>query len=370
MDKIKTSVFVICFLFNMAAFPAKVIKNTFWGDGDSLVFDHQGNMYIGYDSYSIAKYSPDGKLLLKIGRKGEGPGDIKRIGSYAFNPKDKTLYVTEYYKGNRRVSRFTTDGKFPGSWNFEMNWSKYDIVDDIAFDNEGNVLLIAEKRNERHYKDFILSNKVCDLLKFSPGGKFLKTIYTFNTDSDASKPGNFQVTIPFQNALSWIVYQDKIIVKEISGNVINIYSPDGELEKQIPFPVKNEKVTEKDLDAWEKRLKSLPFIKKLKMMGNADVDYWRKSLTFPKYKPNSSWKMLTDSKGNLYVREYTRYKNKDPDWYRINLQTGKIDTLTFKPGEALLRIWNDYFFIYKLVEKDGEEIEMITRFTEKELLNR
>jgi len=355
----------------MIAFPAKVMKNSFWGDG-SLVFDPQGNMYIGYDSYSIAKYSPDGKYLLKIGRKGEGPGDIKRMRSYAFNPKDNNLYVTEHYNGNRWVSRFTTDGKFSGSWKFEMNWSKYDIVDDIAFDKEGNVLLTAKKNNHRSYKDFILTNGVCDLLKFSPGGKFLKTIYTFNTDSNAEKPGNFQVTIPFKNALSWIVYRDKIIVKEISGDLINIYSPDGKLEKKIPFPVKNEKVTEKDLDAWEKRLKSLPSIKKLKMMGNADVDYWKKNLPFPKYKPNSSWKMLTDSKGNLYVREYTRYKKKDPDWYKVNLKTGKIDTLTFKPGEALVQIWRDYFFIYKLIEdeEEDEEIEMITRFTAKELFSR
>ncbi len=366
----KTFLFFVFFcLFGTVVFPAEVIKDIFWGYGP-LVFDNQGNMYFGYDAYSISKYSSDGKHLLKIGRKGEGPGDIKRMSSYAFNPKDNTIYITEYYNGNRRVSRFTTDGKFSGIWNVEIDWSKYNIVSEIDFDKEGNILLTALKRTPRRYKDFTLTNVVYDLLKFSPGGKFLKRIYTFNEDFDAAKPGNFQVTIPFQNAVSWIVYQDKIIVKEISGDVIHVFSPDGELEKEISFPIKKEKVTEKDLDAWEKRLKSLPSIKKIMAMGKADINYWRKSLPFPKYKPNSSWRMVTDSKGNLFVRENTRYKKKDPVWFKVNLQTGKIDTLKFKPGEELCRIRNGYFFLYKIIEEEGEEIETIIKIKEKDLFNR
>ena len=366
----KTSFFFLLFcLFGTVIFPAEVIKGIFWGHGP-LVFDHQGNMYIGYDEHSISRYSPGGEFLLKIGRKGEGPGDIKRISRYAFNPKDNTLYITEYYNGNRRVSRFSTNGKFVGAWNFEFSWSKYDVVSTIDFDKEGSVLLTAQKRNPRRYKDFILTNEVYDLLKFSPEGKFLKKIYTFNTDFDAEKPGNFQVTIPFQNALSWIVYQDKIIVKEISGDVIYVFSANGELEKKIPFPIKGEKVTDKDLDSWEKRLKSSSFIRKLMAMGNANVNYWRKSLPFPKYKPNSSWRMHIDSKGNLYLREYTQYKKKDPVWFKVNLQTGKIDTLKFKPGEELCGIWGDYFFLYKTIEDEDEEVETITRLKAEELFSR
>ncbi len=369
MNKTKLLFVILFCLFSTLAFPADVIKNIFWGHG-LLVLDHQGNMYIGYDSYSITKYSPDGKSLLRIGRKGEGPGDIKRIGRYTFNPKDNTLYVTEFYNGNRWVSRFTPDGKFAGHWNFEFNWSKYDIVSAIDFDKEGNVILAAEKRAPRRYKDFVITHKTYDLLKFSPEGKFLNRIYTFNTDSDAEKRGNFQATIPFQNAVNWRVCKDKIIVKEISSDIINIFSADGKLEKKIPFPVKKEKVTKKDIDTWENELNESPSIKKYKAMGVGNVRYWRENLPFPEYKPNSSI-MYMDSKENLYVREYTQYQDKKtPLWYKVNLQTGKTDTLTFNPGEELCGIWGGYVFIYKAIEEDDEEIETITRIKEEELFKK
>ncbi len=368
----KVRVFVLFMFFCMqgtVGFPAEVIKNITWNQGP-LVLDHQGNMYLGYDDYTITKYSPRGELVLKIGRKGEGPGDLKRIGSYAFNHTDKMLYVTEYYNGNRRVSRFSTDGKYAGAWPFEFNWSKYDIVSDIDFDTQGCVFLMAEKRKLRRYKDFVISNKVYDLLKFSPDGKFLKKIYTFNKDRDAEKVGNFQATIPFQNAVSWLVFRDKVIVKEITGDFIHVFSAEGELQKKIPFPVKKEKVTEKDIDAWEKRMKSLPSIKRLKAMGMADVDYWRERLPFPTYKPNTSGTMFTGPNENLYLEEYTRYKKKDPIWFKINLQTGKANTLVFKPGEELSGIRKGYFYLYKVIETEDDEAEMITRIKEEELLKR
>ena len=42
--------------------------------------DSKGNTYSDYGNHQISKYSPEGKLLVRFGRKGEGPGDIKRLG--------------------------------------------------------------------------------------------------------------------------------------------------------------------------------------------------------------------------------------------------------------------------------------------------
>lgn len=361
---------IICFI-SVSAYPAEVIKGIFWGHG-ALVFDNQGNMYIGYDSHSITKYSPKGEKLLKIGRKGAGPGDLRRISRYAFNPKDNSLYVTEYYNGNRRVSRFGTNGKFKGAWNFEMNWSKYDVVSNIGFDSSGNVMLTGEKSTPRRYKDFMISSGANDLLIFSPEGKFLRKIYNLKVDENAEKRGNYQANIPFQNYMSWIVCLDKIIVKETSGGFIKVFSLDGKLEKKIPFPIKSEPVTEKDLDVWEKTIRSKAWYKKYKSAGLANVNYWRKNLPFPKFKPNSYWRMITDSKGNLYVKENTKYKDKTPVWCKINIQTGKTDILKFKPDETFCQIWKNYFFFYKLVEVEDadEEIETIIKIEEKELFKR
>lgn len=356
-------------IWGTVLFPAEVIKGFFWGQG-TLVFDHQGNFYLGYDDYSISKYSPGGELLLRIGRQGEGPGDIKRLGWYAFNTKDNTIYVTEYYNGNRWVSRFSTDGRFIGAWDFEFKWSQFTVVAGIDFDKEGNVYLVIEKDNLRNYKDYSISNKDYDLLKYSPGGKLLKRIYSLNIDHSAEKVGNFQVTIPFQNALSWVLCGDKIVVKELSGDSIQVFSSDGKLEKKIPFPLKSEKVTEQDIDTWEKHMNSLPFIKNLKALGKADVRYWRESLNFPGYKPNTSWRILSDSKRNVYLRENTTYKEKAPTWVKVDIQSGKVDTVNFKPGETLVWVYGDHFYFYKVLEEKGEEIETFIKLSEEEFNNR
>jgi hypothetical protein len=86
----------------VALWPSEIIKDIHIGR--NLCIDDEQNIYTHYDSYSIIKYSPQGKQLLIIGRRGEGPGDIKRIGWFEINPKDSMLYVTELFNGNRRVS--------------------------------------------------------------------------------------------------------------------------------------------------------------------------------------------------------------------------------------------------------------------------
>lgn len=359
-------ILILC-LHCTTIYPIEVIKDIFWNNGP-LVLDDQGNMYVGYDIHSIVKYSPKGEMLLKMGQDGSGPGDLKRMTWHALNPKDHFIYVTEYYEGNRWVSRFTTDGKFVGAWNHKLDWSQYDVVSIIDFDSQGNVLLKAGKSNVKQYKDFRLNNMKEDLLKLSPDGELLATIYKFNSESAAYKDGNFTATIPFKNNISWVIYGDKIIVKETSGNFINIFSPDGKLEKKIPFPVKSEKVTEADIDDWEKEVNSWGWLKKATAEGRANVKYWRKRLPFPEYKPNSNWRMFTDLKGNLYISEYKGYRKKDTAWFRINLQDGKTDRLTFKTGENLSLTWKNYFIFSKTNEDEEEQTETITKIEEKELL--
>ncbi len=358
------------FIFHTGIFPAEVIKDIMWGRG-ALVFDHQENFYLGYDSHSVTKYSPTGKMLLRIGRKGSGPGDVKRISSYAFNPKDKYLYITEYYNGNRWVSRFNTDGAFAGPLKFEMDWQKYDVVSSIQFDADGNVFFQAHKRENRRMNNNInMGHAHYYILKFSAEGKFLKTFHTLSIDYDAEKRGNFQVTIPYQNGIGWVVSQGKLIVKETAGNSLTVYSPAGSIEKKITLPFKREKLTEKDLDLWEAHMKELPFVKKMRAMGRADVGFWRDHLPFPKYKPNSTDWMLADGKGNVYIQESTEYTEKDAAWFRVNLETGKTTTLNFKPGEILCLIRNGYYYIYKVIDDDGDEVETITKLKESELKNR
>lgn len=345
-------------------FPFETIKGLYWGRG-TLVLDTEGNFYLGYDDHSIVKYAPDGKELLKMGQKGEGPGDFKRLWRYAFNPQDNLLYVTEYFEGNPWISRFTSAGKFAGEWNYQRDKSKPVVASEITFDSQGNLVIKLERSLKKRFKDFTLGIEDSELVKFSPAGKRLLSYYNDRYEVTAFAIRNTSPTIPFLNYRVWKMYQDKIVTKETAGNIINIYSPSGKLEKQIPFPAKKEKVTGKDIDAWEESLCAQDFYKKGIAEGWINIKFWKERLPFPEYKPNTSWGMHIDTQGNLYLQEYVDYENREPHWYRVNLENGKIDKIKFIPGQYLALVWNNYFFFASYNEETDETI--LTKVPAKDL---
>ncbi|MCU0286256.1 MAG: hypothetical protein MUF15_07635, partial [Acidobacteria bacterium] len=94
--------------------------------GNVFLVDSEGNFFTSASTNSIAKYSPKGEFLLEIGRAGEGPSDIKRLGWFALHPKNEEIYVTESFGGNRWISRFSKNGNYLGEWKCELDWTKYD----------------------------------------------------------------------------------------------------------------------------------------------------------------------------------------------------------------------------------------------------
>lgn len=80
--------------------------------GRSIVFntDGDGNFYVSdSDNNRILKYNPQGKYLLTIGRKGQGPGEFQSLSVPRFD-KDNNLYIADSV--NRRISFFDKNGKF------------------------------------------------------------------------------------------------------------------------------------------------------------------------------------------------------------------------------------------------------------------
>ncbi len=70
-----------------------------------------GNIYAADTHYSrIVVFSPDGRLLRTIGRKGDGPGEFRLPTDVAFDDEG-FIYVSEY-GGHDRISRFTADWRF------------------------------------------------------------------------------------------------------------------------------------------------------------------------------------------------------------------------------------------------------------------
>jgi len=72
----------------------------------------------GYNNTRVHKFSPDGKLIMSWGEKGEGEGQFA-VPHGIFVYKDGTVFVAD--RENHRIQLFTSDGKFISQWKSDFN---------------------------------------------------------------------------------------------------------------------------------------------------------------------------------------------------------------------------------------------------------
>jgi sugar lactone lactonase YvrE len=101
----------------------------------------------------VFKYSPDGELLMTLGKKGvagdndstdalNGPSDVV-IG------KNGDIFVSDGESTNTRVVKFSKDGKFIKSWGTKgAGPGELNLPHNIAMDSEGR-LYVADRTNKR-----------------------------------------------------------------------------------------------------------------------------------------------------------------------------------------------------------------------------
>jgi len=369
-------VVLLLLLFQICTLPYERLENV--TPGRVFIFDAEGNIYTDYRNYSIAKYSQDGKLLITFGQKGEGPSDFKRMGWFSINPIDHHIYTTEFFGGNHWISKFSTDGKYLGEWDCDFDWVKYSGISHIDFDSHGNVYFQAERPLNQKYKDFSLGVIEKSILKFSKEGKLVKEMYKMNMTFYADKKGKGNITIPFSNYLNWMICQDKLIVRELWGTSIKVYSLEGGLIKEIPLPFKREKVKSSDIKGWEEWLRSLPGVKEDIASGILDLNYWKSRIPFPEYMPLSGGMMYADSNGNLYSKKYNSYNvyiigrsafktKNDNIWVKINLENSSAKIISFMENETLKGIWKQH--LYFLKEDENDNFVLIRREMKETFLN-
>ena len=80
-----------------------------------VAFDSHGNIYIadGYGNSRIVKFSPDGQYLLSWGAYGTAPGQFRLPHSVVVD-RDDHVFVGD--RENARIQIFTPDGKFLREW--------------------------------------------------------------------------------------------------------------------------------------------------------------------------------------------------------------------------------------------------------------
>jgi sugar lactone lactonase YvrE len=139
-----------------------------WGQGmfkttHFLRTDRDGNVWVtdasdgldapGAKGHQVFKFSPEGKLLMTLGRKGV-VGDNE--SQDAFNgvadlviAKNGDIFIADGESTNTRVIKYSKDGKFVKWWGgLGTEPGKFDEPHSIAIDSDGR-LYVGDRRNKR-----------------------------------------------------------------------------------------------------------------------------------------------------------------------------------------------------------------------------
>jgi DNA-binding beta-propeller fold protein YncE len=131
-------------------------------DGNVWVTDAQGRDGKGHQ---VFKFSPDGKLLLTLGKPGvagAGNDELNQPSDVAVSPSGEIFVADGHDAGsNMRIVKYTKDGKFIKSWGRPGSApGEFNAPHAIAFDSKGR-LFVADRANNR-------------LQIFDQDGKFLE----------------------------------------------------------------------------------------------------------------------------------------------------------------------------------------------------
>jgi len=256
-------------------------ENYMFGQNIFFNTDEDGNFYVSdVDAHRIQKYDPDGKYLLTIGRKGQGPGEFGSVSLVRFD-KDNNIYI--YDAGNNRISFFDKDGKYLRQIRLKERYSNpfinskgFIIANKLSVSEEGNV-------QKQISLDGLFDNEfnlVAELF-------IVETEFPLPTGMDASSMGDYIAkvfsimafrpllakTILVDNDFIYLGYPDKY--------EINVYSPEGKLGKKIAREYDPIPVSEKDKDSFVKMVsEDLPSVFTEDIREKAF-----KNVKYPKYKP-------------------------------------------------------------------------------------
>jgi hypothetical protein len=258
----------------------------------AFVADAEGGILaLDFKEQKIKVFDRTGKFLRQIGKSGQGPGELGMASGIQLM-SDNTLVVED--ATNRRLALFKPTGEFLK--NISMA-GKLGLVN-ILLDGKGNAIGREMGLVEGNAKMFF------EIKKFDAD---LKPLFTLDKIE-------FPIPIPGSGAKMNILEMMSIYQFDPAGNIyygrnadyeIKIYSPEGKHIRTIQKEYDRVKVTQADIDEMLERIPNATPGVNIKEM-----------FSFPEYFPPFQF-FLLDDQGRLYVRTFT--KGKDKGEYEIDV---------------------------------------------------
>ena len=261
-------------------------ENYMFGEQVYFNVDDKGNIYVvDWDRKRIQKFGPDGKYLLTIGRKGQGPGEFQNVWTPEFD-KDGNLYVVDI--AQKRISFFAPGGNylkqiiFPGvtvsgylffttSQNIITTLSQMSL-DDAKGAKWERVIGLFDK--QFHLRSEFLRNGGGSK---PPSGRGEDAIAQFWADS--------MTDMAFQPSASYALAQnDEIYFGYSDAYEIKIFSPEGKLARIIRKEYDPVAMTDEDRETFAESMKT-EFLRFLPAQFEAAKKKALGLIRYPKYKP-------------------------------------------------------------------------------------
>jgi len=306
--------------------------------GELVLFsaDEEGNIYVtDWDKKRIQKYNSDGKFLLTIGRKGQGPGEFGNLSPARFD-KDNNIYVTDIV--NQRISFFDKEG------NYLKQIKLPDVFEDLYVNSRGYFVSSSSQRldDETSFGWKMVFGLFDD--QFNLVSEFYSEEHRTKppTGRDLASRAKFLArilsSIAFQPRARHILADDDFIYFGYPDKYeIDVYSPEGIKVRTIQRKFDPIKLTEKDKEYFVQN------IGERFMRGNPE-DMRKETIRFieyPKYKPAYHSFTLMDNGWLVVVvefveNEYTLFDLFDKNGRYIGHFKAEVPAqwLFFKNGKA------------------------------------
>ncbi len=225
-----------------------------WFDSEHSIFvDGDDNVWIvgaGTHDGQLLKFTMDGKLLLRIGRKGDfvAADDPSMLGmptDIYVDTKQREVFVSDGYR-NQRVIVFDSD-----TGAFKRQWTAYGKnVDPAAFTSSKDPDFAAQGHDPEHFTtvhcvtmvggELYVCDRANDRIQvFKPDGEYLREIY-FNR-GQAGTVGSVWDVAPLPGQPDRLVVIDGInseiaVIDRHSGEVVASYLGKGRYAGQMHWP--------------------------------------------------------------------------------------------------------------------------------------
>ena len=231
-------------------------KQDVTGNPRGVAVDKQSRVFIGdSNELTIHVYSPNGRLITNLGRKGKGPGEFQTIAPIKCDSTQ--LFVYDF--NQRRVDVFSLKSlKYSHTISLADNRNKYKSLKGsfpgyVYFRSDGKFIvpflkIVQTKKLDSQYsRDTYIERYY---LLNQQGNVVSRQLMKLKSSVSFSFISRIGLSLPFYGRQFLVISgKNNIYTSSPSDFLIKIYSPDGTYQRAFYYPYKKDALTKAELDS-------------------------------------------------------------------------------------------------------------------------